>query len=81
MKLLIDILGWIGSIEVIVAYFLISSNRVQSSSVLFQILNLSGAILLIINTIYYGAYPSSLINVVWVGIAGYALIKLALKKE
>ncbi|MEP0367095.1 MAG: hypothetical protein ABJN36_14615 [Cyclobacteriaceae bacterium] len=81
MKLLIDILGWIGSIEVIVAYFLISSNRVQSSSVLFQILNLSGAILLIINTIYYGAYPSSLINVVWVGIAGYALIKMAFNKE
>lgn len=81
MKLLVDILGWIGSIEVIAAYFLISSNRVQSSSVLFQILNLSGAILLIINTIYYGAYPSSLINVVWVGIAGYALVKMAVKKK
>lgn len=79
MKLLIDILGWVGSVEVIIAYFLISSNKVNGQSVMYQVLNLTGAVFLIINTIYYGAYPSSLINVVWVGIAGYALIKMWIK--
>ncbi|MFT6868468.1 MAG: hypothetical protein ACJA08_003322 [Cyclobacteriaceae bacterium] len=79
MKLLIDVLGWVGSIEVIIAYFLISSNKVTGISIGYQLLNLTGAAFLIVNTIYYGAYPSSLINIVWVGIAGYALIKMRIK--
>lgn len=74
-QLIIDIIGWIGSVEVIVAYALISSERVNGKSILYQLLNLTGAIFLIVNTIYYGAYPSTAINVVWVGIALAALWK------
>ena len=80
MKLLIDVLGWVGSIEVILAYGLISYGRVDNKSVLYQILNLTGAIFLIINTIYYGAYPSTFINVVWVVIAVVALYRLVNRK-
>lgn len=76
MKLTIDIIGWIGSVEVIVAYFLISYNKVDAKSAYYQILNLTGAVFLIINTVYYHSYPSTFINVVWVGIAGVALIKM-----
>ena len=75
MKLTIDILGWIGSVEVILAYGLISNGKLDSQSVTYQLLNLTGAILLIINTIFYGAYPSTFINIVWVGIAVVALAK------
>ena len=70
-----DVIGWIGSLEVVLAYFLISYQKVDARSVLYQVLNLTGAIFLIINTIYYGAYPSTFINLVWVGIAGAALVK------
>ncbi len=58
MKLLIDILGWIGSIEVILAYGLNSYQKINSDSLTFQILNLTGAAFLIANTVYYGAFPS-----------------------
>ena len=75
MKLLIDILGWIGSVEVILAYGLNSYQKLASDSNVFQTLNLTGAIFLIVNTVYYGAYPSTFINIVWVVIAAVALIR------
>ncbi len=81
MKLLIDIIGWIGSIEVIAAYGLNSYQKIKTDSVLFQLLNLTGALFLIVNTIYYRAYPSAFINIVWVIIALLSLGRLFLKKK
>lgn len=79
LKLFADIVGWIGSIEVVLAYFLISYQKIESRSPVYQLLNLTGAIFLIVNTIYYGAYPSTFINFVWVGIAAVALVKVVKK--
>ncbi len=81
VQLAADVLGWIGSVEVILAYGLISSQKVDGKSVLYQVLNLTGAIFLIINTIYYGAFPSTAINVVWVVIAFLALWKIYFRKS
>jgi len=81
MKLLIDIIGWIGSVEVIAAYGLNSYQKIKSDSLLFQLLNLTGAIFLIVNTIYYSAYPSAFINIVWVIIALLAIGKMIVKKK
>ena len=77
VQLLIDIIGWIGSVEVILAYGLNSYQKIRSDSLGYQLLNLTGGIFLIINTIYYGAYPSTAINVVWVVIASVALVGMA----
>ncbi len=81
MKLLIDTIGWIGSIEVIAAYGLNSYQKIKSDSLLFQLLNLTGGLFLIINTIYYSAYPSAFINVVWVIIASIAIFQLTRKSK
>ncbi|MCU0418090.1 MAG: hypothetical protein MUC38_00405 [Cyclobacteriaceae bacterium] len=81
MKLLIDILGWVGSVAVILAYGLNSYQRIKSDSLLFQSLNLTGGIFLIINTVYYGAYPSTFINIVWVCIALPAIVRIFLRKR
>ena len=48
MKLIVDILGWIGSVAVIAAYGLNSYQKIKSDSYLFLILNLVGGIFLII---------------------------------
>ena len=79
MKLFIEILGWIGAVEVIIAYALNSNGKMKSDSVVFQLLNLTGAIFLIINTWYNAAYPSMVINLVWTGIAIAALIRIKKK--
>jgi len=75
MKFIIDAIGWIGSVEVILAYALNSYQKMKSDSLAFQLLNFTGGLFLIINTVYYGAYPSAFINVVWVLIASLALIR------
>lgn len=80
-ELFIDILGWVGGAEVILAYGLVSNNKLDSGSQYYQWLNLTGAIFLIINTIYYGAYPSTFINLVWVIIAMVSLYKSANSKS
>jgi len=68
-----DIIGWVGAAAVLVAYFLVSTQRLAGNSVVYQTLNMIGGLCLILNTLYYGAYPSSGVNVVWVGIALYSL--------
>ncbi len=75
-RLVIDILGWIGSFEIILGYALISSNKVRSTSLLYQILNLTGSLFLIVNTVYYRAFPSAFLNIVWFIIAVWALTSI-----
>ena len=81
MKMFVDIIGWVGSVEVILAYGLNSYQKIKSDSLIFQLLNLTGGLFLIVNTVYYGAFPSTFINVIWVMIAIPAIIKIASKKN
>lgn len=65
----------------IAAYGLNSYQRIKSDSLVFQLLNLTGAGFLIANTVYYGAYPSTFINLVWVLIAVPAIVSIVRKKK
>jgi len=73
-NLLVDVMGWIGVVVLLLAYALVSTKRMTGDSVGYQALNLVGAGLLVVNSFYYGAYPSVGVNVVWIGIAIYALV-------
>ncbi len=74
-RMLIDIAGWLGAIALLAAYGMVSAKRIQGDSPLYQLLNLFGGICLVANTVYYGAYPSSVVNLVWIGIALYTLAR------
>ncbi len=74
-KVLIDVSGWVGVAALLLAYVLVSMRKIEGDSVPYQLLNAVGSGLLIINSLYYGAYPSVGINVAWIGIAIYALIR------
>jgi hypothetical protein len=78
---IIDALGWVGSIEILAAFGLNSFQKIASNSVVFQVLNLTGGLLLIVNSIYHEAYPFTFINSVWVIISIAALIKIFGKKS
>ncbi|MCG9910458.1 MAG: hypothetical protein MH137_04075 [Flavobacteriales bacterium] len=75
-ELFIDVIGWIGGAMVVLAYFLISSGKTTAKSVFFQFLNLAGSVFLIINTYAKEAYPSAVVNVIWVGIALYGFFRI-----
>ena len=69
----INLIGWVGAALVLIAYGLISTKWMEGNSVSYQALNVSGAILLVINSYYLGAYPSVGVNAAWVGIAALTL--------
>jgi hypothetical protein len=79
--LFIDIIGWVGSVFVVAAYGMLSMNKLTANSKLYQALNIAGSICLIINTIYYYAYPSTFVNIVWLFIAVFALINIFRAKK
>jgi hypothetical protein len=81
MNILFEVLGWIGSIEILLAYGLISFQKLKTDSVIFQSLNFTGGIFLIINSIYHEAYPFTFINSIWVLIALPALLKIITNKK
>ena len=70
----IEILGWLGSIMVILAYALNIYKRLNSDSIAYYFLNIAGSSFLIINTLYHHAIPSTMVNVVWVLIAIAAIL-------
>ncbi|MBI5651247.1 MAG: hypothetical protein HZC40_12515 [Chloroflexi bacterium] len=72
---LIDLAGWIGVVALLGAYALVSARKLAGDAIAFQILNLVGGALLIVNSFYYGAMPSVVVNVVWIGIAVWTIGK------
>jgi hypothetical protein len=68
-QLWFDAIGWVGAIALLIAYALVSSKRLEGDSAAFQLLNISGSILLATNTVFYGSYPSTFVNLIWAGIA------------
>lgn len=69
----VDVLGWFGAVAVLAAYALISTQRLAPNSTHYQLLNLVGGALLAINSGFYRAYPSALVNIIWIAIALYSL--------
>ena len=76
MEFWIDALGWIGAVQILTAYALISLKKVEGDSLAYQLLNIFGSILLVINTYYWNALPSTLVNVIWLIIALVAVFSI-----
>ena len=68
-----DAIGWIGAAALLVAYAMVSSKKWEGHSSAFQLLNVGGSLLLAANTIFYGAYPSMFVNLVWAAIAIFTI--------
>jgi len=74
MKLTVNLIGWIGASLLLLAYAMVSFKKLQADSGRYQLLNALGSCCLMINTAYYRAYPSSVVNVIWILIAILASI-------
>ena len=74
-KLLINVLGWTGSIIYLLAYALVSLKKTEGDSILYQGMNIFAGILLVIYTLYLGAYATTGLNAVWVAIGLFTLAR------
>ena len=72
-QLWFDAIGWVGAIALLIAYAMVSHKKLVADSAMYQFLNISGSLLLAANTIFYGSYPSTFVNLIWAGIAVFAI--------
>ena len=68
-----DTIGWAGAAALLIAYAMVSSRKLEADSAFYQILNIVGSLLLVTNTIFYRAYPSSFVNLIWAAIAVFSI--------
>lgn len=71
----IEFVGTAGAICLLLAYFLIATQRIPADAATAHLLNLFGAGMLGVNSIYHGAYPPAALNVLWAIIAVVALAR------
>ena len=67
-SLLIEAAGWIGAGLILGSYVLVSTGRLEGRSRTFQWMNIVGAAGFAINSGAHGAIPSTVLNVVWLGV-------------
>ncbi len=69
VKLLVDLLGWVGALVLLGAYAGVSFKKLRADGAFYQFLNGLGSLFLVVNTMYYHAFPSAFVNVIWICIA------------
>ena len=80
VEVAVEAVGWAGAGLLLGAYVLLSTRRITGESPLFHLMNLLGAIGFVINGWWHQAYPNAAMNVVWAGIAVYALVRLGRRR-
>jgi hypothetical protein len=77
MSILIECLGWIASVLIVGSYALNITGKLSAKSKTYVIANMVGGLFFVLNTYYHQAYPSMLVNIIWVIIA---IVMLSKKK-
>lgn len=75
-KLIIEIIGWYGAAAIVSAYFLLSFDLIRAGSIIYQTLNFTGAIGIVLISLYEKAYQPVALNLIWTIIAVIALLKI-----
>lgn len=73
--MIFNIFGWIGMILVLVAYALLSINKIKQG-LIYQILNLLAGILMAIGLYPKNAWFSFTLQIIWAVVAATAIIKI-----
>lgn len=73
---LIEISGWYGTVAIVGAYDLNSFSLIETEDLLYQLLNLTGAIGIVIISFYKRAYQPGVLNLIWSVIAFFAMMNI-----
>ena len=67
--IIIELVGWIGAFFIVSAYFLLTKRKIKAKSIKYQLPNLIGSVMVAINAYFNMAFPSMVINLIWIMIA------------
>ena len=79
MEIFSQVIGWVGVLFVVTAFFLEEIEKVNAESKFYQLLNLFGAVGIGFNVFHQQAWPAFALQVVWGVIAIFSLMRLELK--
>ena len=75
MEIFSQAVGWIGTFLVVLAYYLVSTKKIDAGSKNYQYLNFFGAIGIGVNVFYQSAWPAFTLQIVWAMIAVISLLR------
>jgi hypothetical protein len=83
MTTFVNVLGWTGAVAILMAYWLATSGRAQSSICAFRWINLYGAAGLMAVSVYYNVFPNVFLDGVWavIGVAVTCCIWIQLRER
>lgn len=76
-----DVLGLIGSLLICSAYLAVSLGRINAERLPYQLINISGAVLLLISLYYRPNLGAIMIEVLWITIAVIAIARIYLRRR
>lgn len=77
-QIIAETIGWYGTIAIVGAFALVSFEVFPATSILYQILNGTGALSIVYISFKKKAYQPGVLNVIWAIIAGAAIIRLSI---
>jgi hypothetical protein len=81
MEIMLDVCGWAGTTAFVAAYYLVSCGKLKVDSVLYQLLNLGGAVAVGLSVFPKNAWPAFGLEIVWGAIALASLIRILRRPE
>jgi len=75
-KIINELIGWYGTCVIVLAYALTSFKILSSSSFLYQMMNLTGALGIVYISFLKKAYQPGVLNIIWAIIAFVSIILL-----
>ena len=80
MNTLVEIVGWIASVLIVGSYALNITGKLAAENKWYIFANMIGGLFFVINTYFHQAYPSMVVNLIWVVIAIAMIAKKKFKK-
>lgn len=71
-----EIVGWYGTVAIIGAYALSSFNIISPQTIIYQLLNVTGAMGIVVVSFNKKVYQPAVLNIIWTIIGAVALLKI-----
>lgn len=81
LELAVEAAGWGGASLILLAYLFLSMGRLTGQSAAYQWMNVFGGAGFVVNGWWHGAFPSAVLNVIWVMIGGIALWRIQKRRK
>lgn len=81
VQIAVEAAGWGGAVLILVAYLLLSAERLTGQSLVYQGMNVVGAAGFTVNGWWHGALPSAALNILWMLIGAVASVRILRRRE